>query len=41
MRISAYLSNREWFLAVLCGAVAVPVGIWILAVVFKVLECWK
>jgi len=40
MRISAYLTNTEWFLAVLCGAVAVPVFIWILAVTFKVLEVW-
>lgn len=40
MRISAYLTNSEVALAVLCGAVAIPVFIWVLAVTFKVLEVW-
>lgn len=36
MRLSAYLSNREVFLAALCGALLAPV-IWVALIALQVL----
>ena len=39
MRLSSYLSNREVFLAALCGALLAPV-IWAMLISLQVISEW-